>query len=408
MIVSPLHASVYTSIRRPVPSMPHSPVIVKLRGPDNESELDHESRLREQLQSIPNDAKHLRIDDDTPSDKEWSLLKNHFSGVENLELDSGFSESLNDRPIPELWPLKRLELRSACSELVQSPFIREGRVPHLSLLLTCGLRFTGPITDELFSEYKKDVERGEVQAEYIIQDEGTPEQRKIEVIHVPEMVGRHMHKHYADENSVTLGDESQSGQTRLRTLEIFENDAIDTFCRFTHALPQMVDNLHTLRLRSTAGLDFVYMGEEPFRHILQALKNLKTLNLTVGDVFENPEYLPTLYQHLPPNLTTLFFRGPTSLCQSSHWSNWVRAFESKEFLPHLKHLACVLDIDHLTEKNGWGRRNVVPAPAGDLYQARVACESIYGIARRRGIAIENMPPEPETENRLFKPVDDRW
>lgn len=406
--LSPIHASVYTAIRRPVPPKPHSPVIVKLQRHENDPEPEHQSQLKEQLQSIPKDTKYLRLDDETPSDKEWSLVANHFSSVDNLELESGFSEMLNDRPIPEHWPLKRLELRSACGEVVQTPFIREGRVPHLSLLLTSGLRFTGPTTNELPKEHKKDVERGEVKAEHIIHDEGTPEEKKIEVIHVPEIVSRHMNKCSDKELELKLGQGHLFEQTNMRTLEIFENDAIDTFSRMAHALPHVVDNLQTLRIRSTAGLDFVYVGEEAFRHILPELKNLKTLNLTVGNVFQDPEYLPTLHKILPPNLTTLFFRGPTSLCQSSHWSDWVRAFESKDFLPHLQRLSFVLDIHHTEEKNGWGYGKVIPAPAGNLYQGRVACETIYGIARRRGVSIEHMPPEPEAENRLFEPVDDRW
>jgi hypothetical protein len=40
----------------------------------------------------PLDLHGLRLDEDTPSDKEWTLLSAHFSHVENLELDSGFNE----------------------------------------------------------------------------------------------------------------------------------------------------------------------------------------------------------------------------------------------------------------------------------------------------------------------------
>jgi hypothetical protein len=95
------------------------------------------------------------------------------------------------------------------------------------------------------------------------------------------------------------------------------------------------------------------------------------------------------------------------LCQSEHWSAWLRAFESKEFLPQLQRLAFVLDLHH-EEKEGRHRKRVVPAPANVLYQARVACEHIYGTVRRRGVSIVEMPPEPEAVNDLFEPVDDRW
>lgn len=238
--------------------------------------------------------------------------------------------------------------------------------------------------------------------------EGTPEEQQVEIINMSEMVGRHMNKYYGSPRKLDPENEPPAGGTQMHTLEIFENDTIDTFCRMTMALPHIVDNLHTLRIRSTSQLDFQYLDEGSFRYILPTMKNLKTLNLTVGEVFENPTYLPTLHKVLPPNLTTLFFRGPTSLCQSKHLSDWLRDFDSREFLPLLKRLAFVLDLHYTGEKEKWGRMHRSPAPAELLYQARVACEHLYGSARRCGVRIENMPPEPEAEHQLFQPVDDRW
>lgn len=407
--MSPVHASVYTSMDRPVPLTPHSPVIVRIHGSDAEPELDARSYLEEQLKSIPKDTKYLRIDDNTPTDEEWALLGNHFSGVENLEIDSGFHEQLNDKHIPSQWPLQRLEIRSACGELVQSPFVRQGRVPHLSLLLTAGLRFMGPATKDMLRAHKEEVKRGEATAEYITINEGSPEERKVKFVNIPDLVSDYMNKHYGgSDRRLDPENEPPSDGTKMHTLEIFENDAVDTFCRMTMALPHVVDNLQTLRIRSTKGLDFVYLDEGPFRYILPTLKNLKTLNLTVGEIFEDPAYLPTLHKVLPPNLTTLFFRGPASLCQSKHWSDWLRVFESREFLPHLQHLAFVLDLHYTEEKGRWGKRGLCPAPPELLYQARVACEHLYGSVRRRGVQIENMPAEPEAEHVLFEPVDDRW
>lgn len=163
--VSPAHASVYTAMDRPVPLMPHSPVIVRIHGSETESELDPKAYLEEQLKSIPKDTKYLRIDDNTPSNEEWVLLGSHFTSVENLELDSGFHETLNDKHIPAQWPLKRLELLSACGELVRSPFVRQGRVGRLSLLLTAGLHFMGPSTNDLLRAHQEEVKHGEIQAE---------------------------------------------------------------------------------------------------------------------------------------------------------------------------------------------------------------------------------------------------
>lgn len=406
---NPVHASVYTSVDRPVPLTPHSPAIVKILGSDAETDLDPQTYLEEQLKSIPTDTKYLRIDDNTPSDENWACLGSHFSSVENLEIDSGFHETLNDKLIPPQWPLQRLEIRSTCGEVVQSSFVRQGRVQHLSLLLTAGLRFMGPTTNDMLGVHKEEVKRGETNAEYVTLNEGLSEEKKVEFVSIPEMVGRYMNRYYGGSDwKLDPENEPPAGGTQTHTLEIFENDAIDTFCRMAMALPHLVDNLQTLRIRSTSGLDFQYLDEGPFRYILPTLQNLKILNLTVGEVFEDATYLPTLYKVLPPNLTTLFFRGPASLCQSGHWSDWLRAFESREFLPHLQHLAFVLDLHYTEEKGKWGRRLLCPAPAGLLYQARVACEHLYGSVRRRGVQIVNIPPEHATELDLFTPVDDRW
>ncbi|KAJ5633423.1 hypothetical protein N7490_009762 [Penicillium lividum] len=357
--------------------MAHIPLaVVIVRGPHNASEPNHESQVQQQLQSISSNVTRLLIDEDTPSDTEWSLLGAHFHNVEDLQLESGFNEELNDKAIPLHWPLKKLQLNSACGALVQSPFVRQGLVHHLNLYFTCNLRFEGPTNDELYNATREAISRGEKPKDF------GPD-RKIEITYLPELVCEDMSK----------------------SLEIWENDALDTFTRMYGALPHLVDNLHTLRLRSTSGLDFSLTGEETFRQILPALENLKVLNLTVGDVFEDPLYLPTLHKVLPPNLTALYFRGPTSLVKSEHWADWLRAFDSVEFLPHLQNIAFVLDLHYDDKQGRYGRREIEP-PLDSLHYARRECQSLYDIASKRGIQLEAMPKEPDFQ--LLRPVDPRW
>ncbi|KAJ5771592.1 hypothetical protein N7520_002121 [Penicillium odoratum] len=380
--------------------MAHIPqAVVIVRGPHNASEPNHESELQRQLQSISSNVTHLLIDEDTPSDTEWTLLGAHFHNVEDLQLESGFNEELNDKAIPLHWPLKKLQLNSACGALVQSPFVRQGLVHHLNLYFTCNLRFEGPTNDELYDTNREAISRGKKQ-------QNLGPDRKIEITYLPELVCESMSKVYSDpDRRLDPENEPPTGAINLQSLEIWENDALDTFIRMYGALPHLVDNLHTLRLRSTSGLDFSLTGEETLRQILPALENLKVLNLTVGYVFEDPLYLPTLHKVLPPNITALYFRGPTSLAKSDHWADWLRAFESAEFLPHLQNLAFVLDLHYDDKQARYGRREIEP-PLDSLHYARRECQSLYDIASKRGIQLEAMPKEPDFQ--LLRPVDPRW
>ncbi|KAJ5281971.1 hypothetical protein N7478_007343 [Penicillium angulare] len=378
------------------------PAVIKVQGPHNTSNPDHESHLQTQLQSISRNVAHLLIDTNTPSDAEWALLSTHFHAVEDLELESGFSEELNDRCLPRHWPLKKLKLSSACGELIQSPFVRQGLVQHLSLYFTCNLRFEGPTTEEFWRLSRETKVPEEKDAEG---KEGN--EKGIEITYLPEVVVNYMQKvHLNPDRKLDPENEPPEGAINLRTLEIWENDAMDTFCHFSAALPHLADNLHTLRLRSTSGLDFGMIAEGTFRQLLPVLENLKVLNYTVGDVFHDPLFLQTIHKLLPPNLTTLYFRAPASIATSDQWPNWLRVFESREFLPHLEDLAFVLDLHYEDRPDGSSGRKEGPAPMGLLHQARQECENLYAILRRRGINVVSMPSEPDSS--LLRPVDLRW
>jgi hypothetical protein len=128
----------------------------------------------------------------------------------------------------------------------------------------------------------------------------------------------------------------------------------------------------------------------------------------VGEVFKDPSYLPTLYDYLPPNLTSLSFRGPVSLCRSEKWEEWLKACESKDFLPNLQNLGFVLDLYYQPRESDWVKKEEVRAPDEPLCEAREACEDLYEAARRRGITIYPAHDEWAVKYPYLRQVDDRW
>lgn len=241
---------------------------VEVEGPHEEVEHGHKQKLLDQLANLPRNAQSLLIKNDTPSNAEWSVIDDHFSSVTDLEMNTGFNEELNDKAILSHWPIERLLISSACGEVFRSPFVLEGKVKHLVLLLTCGLRFEGPASQELIDSHKEAIARGDAEAKYITVKKGTPEERKIEILNVSELVFAWMKQKYTGPNSESDPPDPAQDQINLEILEILENDAIDTFSRMTLALPGLVEHIKTLNIRSSSGLDFHYTVEEIFLEIL--------------------------------------------------------------------------------------------------------------------------------------------
>ncbi|GAB1204302.1 hypothetical protein APSETT445_002952 [Aspergillus pseudonomiae] len=382
--------------------------VVKIEGASEDSE-NHGEDLIAQLKSIPSDITALRIEEETPSDKEWAILGSHFTNIQSLELESGYNEELNDKELPLHWPLKRCKILSACGEVTQTPHIRQGRMSHLILFLTSGLRFEGPTSKELSKAHSQAIARGEEKAHYITVREGTPEEKKIEVTWIPELAGKWMNNKYKGKEELQLEEDNHPPPTiNLRTLEILENDAIDTFCRMALALPHLIENLTTLNLRSTHCLDFQFLHESMIQQLLPQLSRLETLKLSIGEVFTDESRLPTLYKWLPPNISTLRFRGPASLTKSTEWNNWVQAFAERDFLPNLKQLSFVLDLEYESSDSSFGRlKKLKEIPEHTLHEARAACEPLYEAARSRGIVIERLYDEWSDECEILRQVDDR-
>lgn len=191
----------------------------------------------------------------------------------------------------------------------------------------------------------------------------------------------------------------------LETLEVLENDALDTFSRMAIALPHIVDNLKTLILRSTNPYDLLVTAEQMFRKILLQFTSLKTFVFTVGDFFEEADFLSLLYLHFPPNISTLRFRGPVSLAKSEHWMKWVEAFANPEYLPNLKKLSFVLD---LADDYGGGVRMWRRANERELRDAKVACKQLFDRLESRKIVVEAFCDEWAVQTVYFHNVDERW
>ncbi|KAE8135408.1 hypothetical protein BDV38DRAFT_141314 [Aspergillus pseudotamarii] len=382
--------------------------VVKIEGAREGSE-SHGEDLIAQLKAIPSDVTALRIEEETPSNKEWAILGSHFTNIQSLELDSGYNEDLNDKELPLHWPLKRCKLLSACGEVTRTPHIRQGRVSHLILLLTSGIRFEGPTSSELSKAHSQAIARGEAKADYITVEEGTPEERQIQITWIPELAGKWMNNKYKGKTEHQLEEENRPPPTiNLRTLEILENDAIDTLCRMTLALPHLIGNLTSLNLRSTLCLDFRFLHESMIQHLLPQLSGLETLKLSIGEVFTDESRLLTLYQWLPPNISTLRFRGPASLAKSPEWDNWVQAFAERDFLPNLERLSFVLDLHYEPSDDSGRSKKLKTIPEHTLHEARAACEPLYEAVRNRGIVIERLYDEWSDECQILRQVDDRW
>ncbi|KAL2818049.1 hypothetical protein BJX63DRAFT_82694 [Aspergillus granulosus] len=390
---------------------PVGPFTVTVQGPhvDSEDAPEHIEPLLAQLKAIPRDTTILTIGEDPPSDTEWGILGKHFTSVRDLTIDSGFNEDLNDRLMPTHWPLDRLELSGPCGEVTKSPHILQGRVAHLVLYLASELRFEGPTSDGLRDAYTEAIECGEKQKEYIGKS-------KIQLIMMASLALEWLAKKYPSGTDLSDSDRPElepenrpvdAEAIRLRTLEIIENDAIDTFQRMSLALPHVVQNLTSLNLRSTSNPpDPRWLHESYFAGVLQKLPNLDTLRLTIGDVFTDHTSLPALFTWLPPSVATLHFRGPASLVQSERWEEWVAAFGSASFLPQLQRLAFVLDLYY--QEDDYGRKQLADAPEGLLLEARAACDRLCQAAQRRGVQVEPLTDEWAGKHVCLRPIDGRW
>ncbi|KAL4889982.1 hypothetical protein BDV59DRAFT_185468 [Aspergillus ambiguus] len=377
---------------------------IQVEGPDGPENQEHKDHLLAQLKDTPRDIRSLQLTKGTPSDTEWSLLGNHFTNIKDLELHAGFNEDLNDAKLPTHWPLERLLVSDSGAEVFRTPFVLEGRVRHLILLLTYGLRFEGPTCAELSRANREAIKRGEKEPKYI---------GNIEVTFMPDLVREDLRKRYASFDAKPPAENKdalllpKAVPTKMAELEILENDAMDTFTRMAIALPHVVENLSVLNIRSTSN-DFEYNTEPIFPSVLSQLRQLNTFVFTVGEVFGDKDTLRNLYKSFPPNISTLRFRGPVTLHESSEWAKWVESFDSGEFLPKLKRLSLVLDLYFEPKDKSWSKMRRCSAPEEMLRQSEEACRQLYDVVRKRDVVVEPFRDQWSKYSPIFTQVDERW
>lgn len=343
---------------------------------------DRLERLRLALEGLDRDTEVLELVDECPKDEEWGMLGQHFHSVKWLLIETGFNEHWFDRGFPLRWPLELLVISSACGELVTSPAILDGRVTHLVLYLTCNLRFEGPDSKELDSvkEFANQTER-----------ELNGKNLGMTFTYRPSRAAKWLMNNYEADFQWPNPVEEGQPESQLKTLEILENDAIDTFQRFALSHSHVVMGLEKLNLRSTQGNDFSLTPEGIFPQLFTAMGNLRELELSLGSAFHDDTTLPNLYKSLPPNLERLSFRGPPSLAGSEQFNEWIAAFSDPDFQPSLKRLSFVLDLSRV-------------ANAPDLAPAAAAVDKLLAGAAARGVAVEEFR-DPWLELSWFQRYD---
>ncbi|KAK7703339.1 hypothetical protein SLS57_010988 [Botryosphaeria dothidea] len=312
-------------------------------------ELDMLEPVEPQLKDAPRDAERLSLEKEIPSDAHWDLLSNHFTSVKHLSMDSGWNEELNDEKIPLHWPLEKLTVSSSCGEVCKSPWILDGRVPHLVLNYTAGLRFEGPTTTELI--------RANDDARAAAETPASNPSGVVTLTWVPDLVNDWMAEKYASENNppVDAAAAVAAPQPRLHTLEIIHNDARDTLFRYALARPCALTALTTLSLVARSQHDLHQAPPRVLEDLFPQLVGLHTLVLVLGDHYRDRGQLPAFFRCFPPGLRVFRFRSSVSLARSEEvMRRWAGAFGDGAFLPGLERLSFVLDLE-----DGEGERRAV-------------------------------------------------
>ena len=151
-------------------------------------------------------------------------------------------------------------------------------------------------------------------------------------------------------------EQNQSAQrpVDLETLEILENDAIQQFIGMAMGCTRAVSSIRTLNIRSSMrfGQESGDLDEITFCDVLRQLDNLRTVIFTLGDIFDDHNYLPNFYQSLPRNVETVRFRSSVVLAEPNVMQKWKAAFADQSFLPHLRRLSFILDLPD------WGHQRI--------------------------------------------------
>lgn len=326
-------------------------------------------RLRERL-AADAETEVLELVGETPTEAAWGVLGSRVRGVRWLLVEAGFEEDWVDAGFPLGWPLELLVVSSAGGDLVGTPAVLEGRVPHLVLVRTCNLRFEGPGNEVL--DRSEELGCEEEESFNKVREDG---KSGIKCIFRPGRAAKWLCNKYLGEREWPTPAPEDCPPSRLKTLEILENDAIDTFQRLAMGHSHLAMGLERLYLRSTTENDFVLTPESIFPQLFPAMHNLKHLQLILDYPFDDGTILPTLHRSLPPNLEALEFRGPVSLAADARFDDWIAAFGDPEFLPALKRLSFALDLGKEPSE-------------GDAASASRVVEKLLAGAAARGVVVD--------------------
>ncbi|KAL2021849.1 hypothetical protein VTK56DRAFT_6623 [Thermocarpiscus australiensis] len=363
----------------------------------------------------------LHIAGDTPSNDEWVQLGRHLTNLRALKVETGWDECWVDHNFPLTWPLKLLVIASACGERISTPAVLEGRIEHLVLLLTCGLRFEGPRTSELMKNAEPISTIPREKAPWAAKIENAMSQAtgeqpaEIKVYSVLHEWMKWLDNKYGGKKTQFWSGCEGVPPSRMKKLEIVGNDAITMLSYMALARFHLLTGLESLTIHSTFGNDMkVVPPANYFLVYLQVLLNLKELRLTLGSetvsrLFKRAAAGTQAFLHecLPPNLETLYFRGPVTT--ASQLDHFTAALADNNFLPLLKHISIVLDLPDMESSETKGSK-LKEAPLEELKTAKRTCRRLLNAAARRGVIVEDYhDPWCEVyQYPSFTKVDSRW
>ncbi|KAF2141556.1 uncharacterized protein K452DRAFT_287519 [Aplosporella prunicola CBS 121167] len=324
--------------------------------------VDLKQPVQPQLVNEHRDAEYLKLDN-VNEDADWGLVNDHFKSVKELYMDGGWDEELHDDKVPPHWPLEKITLSGACDlKACRSRWITKGLVKHLVLYYPCHLL----VENLKLAELDKD--------EHIL----------------PEKYHGKMIKWTAAEEDPRFDwEQHMPYKPKLEILEISENDARDTIFIWASSSPHLLRRLRTLSLIAWNGCDLWYTPGEGLELVLPHLTNLETLVIGLDDIYKDAKQLAQIFDALPPNIHTLRFRGSRSLARddADHYQKWINKFDDPAFLPKLKTLSFILDLEDRHAHEG---RDIeqIEGPPVTTAEAKRATERFCQAAERRGVKVE--------------------
>ncbi|KAH6641877.1 hypothetical protein F5144DRAFT_643633 [Chaetomium tenue] len=371
---------------------------------DERKREDAALTLQDAMAVIDRETDILHITGDVPSNGEWEALGQHFTKVRFLKVATGFNEDWIDAKFPLNWPLDLLIIADAAGDRITTPAIMEGRINHLVLLFAHGLRFEGPLTEDLMKDAKpmSMIPTGQLQFNY---DSKWLKEKYLLVSSEDEEKDDEDEEKEEDADdalfSLERGDDPPSC---MKYLDILGNDALEMLTYMALAKFHLLASLESLIIYSSdTDLPLVPFF---FFSFLRKLIHLKHVKLTLesaiyAKISESIHPEPFLHLIHPPSIETLWLRGPVSA--ASEMDEFAADLADPSFLPNLKLLSLRLDLPDASSEH---RHQASPE---QLRAARVACKKVLDVAATRGIAVKPFEePWAVIYPTLFIDVDPRW